>query len=181
MDKTVLRGAHVVDTPHELVPARADAAPTVRAIACEVGHPNAPEAHVCRICGRTIAAARVIRVPRPTLGVLRRVGPAPDAPECIPLVGELVLGCDAPVPGSEGAATHIQVGSRRAGVAGRHLHIEMEGWHVLVADLGSAGGTMIEIPGAGPTRLGTRQPTLITPGTTIRLAESLAYRFEVSR
>lgn len=155
--------------------------PSVRALICQSDHPNPPESHSCRICGQALANTRVTWIPRPTLGVLRLVQGATDAPDLIVIDGNLVLGADPASPARSGLPRQIRVGSARSGVSARHLHIGLEGWHVLVSDLGSDTGTTIEIPGTEPTLLATRHPTLITPGTVIVLANSISYLFQVSK
>ena len=51
--------------------------------------------------------------------------------------------------------------------------------HVLVTDLSSTNGTMVEVPGEQPERVHPQRPVMISPGTRITMAEVATYVYEV--
>jgi hypothetical protein len=61
-----------------------------------------------------------------------------------------------------------------------HLQIRLEGWHVLVVDLGSRNGTVVAVPGRLPQLLVPRQPCLMTPGSLVTLADDVSFRYEAT-
>lgn len=152
----------------------ASTGPSVLARVCPAGHPNPPQAAQCRDCGAALTQDAV-RVPRPPLGTARLSSGEVlvlDTPAVLgrsPRVGR-VAGGDVPRP--------VTVPSPTREVSGTHLAIRLEEWHVLVADLGSANGTILRRPGQPPQRLHPREPALVFSGDVVDLGDGVTVAFE---
>ncbi len=102
---------------------------------CPDGHPNDPEATVCRLCHHRLdQAASIVDLPPEALArLLLEDGTAID------LIDDLVIGrCP---PGDDGTRTPLVVSGRQ--VSRCHLSIEIRGWRLLIRDQGSTNGTFI--------------------------------------
>ncbi len=55
----------------------------------------------------------------------------------------------------------------------------LDGWHVLVRDLGSTNGTTVTLPGQEPVRLRPTEDQGIEPGTVVTLADEVVLTYEV--
>jgi hypothetical protein len=149
--------------------------PTVLAVTCPNGHLTPPFAAGCRICRQPVDPSDPRRVPRPVLGMLRR-----DGGDSITLDRDVLLG-RAPQHGSSDAATqpHL-VRITDPGVSRSHVQIILDGWQVLVRDLGSSNGTELELPGESPQKLRAHEDYLAEPGTRIILADDVAFTYVVT-
>lgn len=154
------------------------AGPVVLAVRCTTGHYSAPHATRCRVCGQELPTQQPEPTMRPPLGLLRLstgdvvtldrgvlVGRAPRSPH-------EVDGADAP---------HLlRVASPDNEISRNHVEVVLDGWHVLVRDLGSTNGTTVTLPGASPVRVRPDDQQSIEPGTTITLADQVSMVFEVT-
>jgi len=149
--------------------------PTVHAVLCSAQHPNPVQATYCRSCGEALGFASVQLVTRPQLGVLRfstgqevvldqnvLVGRAPRA--------DRVAGGQLPRP--------VRIEGRGLDISRNHLEVRLEGWHVLVVDLGSRNGTLVTLPGRAPQLIDARVPCLIAVGTVVELTEGVTFTYE---
>jgi len=165
------------DGPADLDPPaeRGGGAPTVHAVLCSAQHPNPVQATYCRSCGEALGFASVQLVSRPPLGVLRfstgqevvldqnvLVGRAPRA--------DRVPGRQLPRP--------VRIEGQGLDISRNHLEVRLEGWHVLVVDLGSRNGTLVTLPGRAPQLIDARVPCLIAVGTVVELTEDVTFSLE---
>lgn len=138
-------------------------APEVDGVCCVRDHFNDPRALYCVICGISMLqqTARLVRRPRPPLGVL-----VWDDGETVSLTVDLVLGRhpyghDLVVRG-EARPLEIADGAER--LSRSHLAIRLEGWNVTIEDLGSTNGTVVSSDASGP-------PQRLAPGAIVNLAD----------
>lgn len=136
--------------------------PSVQALLCASQHPNPPHESSCRQCGQSLGGTP-IAVPRPTLGTLRFSNSM-----LVVLNRPAVIGRN---PKLQGASTgevpdlvKIDVGQ---GLSRTHAAVNIEGWQVLLEDLNSANGTIVQLPGREPRRLHPGEPVLLEHGTTV--------------
>ncbi|WP_203338572.1 FHA domain-containing protein [Nocardioides limicola] len=173
-EHTVLRGAPArarFVTPGHLQQPTAD---TVLAVHCPVGHLTPPEAPRCRICGAEVPREDPVRVPRPVLGVLLL-----PSSEQVPLDRGVVFGRKPSPIGSDWPhLVHLPHDSTY--LSRMHLQVELDGWLVLVRDLGSASGTTLRTPGRAPERLRAGEPHILEPGQSLDLADVYEIVYEVS-
>ncbi|MCF6378470.1 FHA domain-containing protein [Nocardioides KLBMP 9356] len=62
-------------------------------------------------------------------------------------------------------------------VSGTHLEIRLEGWSVMVADLGSTNGTFLQRPGQPTVRV-SETPQLLHSDDVVQLGHGVDLRFE---
>lgn len=146
----------------------------VAAAVCEAGHPNPPERTECVSCGRPLLDTGLVQVPRTTRGTM--ILPNGDA---IPLEGEIVLGRS---PRATGIASHsvpttavIAEGSRD--VSRSHARVLVEGWTVLIEDLGSTNGTMLFGTDGRQQRLRPHEPVVVSDGDVAVFGEVASVQF----
>jgi hypothetical protein len=149
---------------------------TVLVALCWRGHPTEPNVPACRVCGGPVPRQDPVEMVRPPLGYLRLSTGA-----VVNLDRGVVMGRDPVIPdGSKRDHPNtIRVASPERDVSRTHLEIVLEGWHVLVRDLGSKNGTVITQPGRQPLRLRADEPEILEPGAVVTMAEELSFRFEV--
>lgn len=148
---------------------------TVLAVSCPTGHLTPADGKVCRVCRQPLAPQEPRRVPRPTLGGLRL-----PTGEVVPLDRGVVLGRKpAPLEDSSDWPHLVHLPSDHSFVSRMHLHIELDGWHVLARDLDSRGGTMLTMPGRDPELMRAGEAYVLEPGCSLDLAEVYEVRFEV--
>jgi pSer/pThr/pTyr-binding forkhead associated (FHA) protein len=66
------------------------------------------------------------------------------------------------------------------GVSRNHVHVALDGWQVLVRDLGSSNGTEIQLPGGEVEKLRSGEDYLVEAGTVLTLAGDIQYTYEVT-
>ena len=151
--------------------------PVVLAVMCPAGHPSPPHAGRCRTCDREIPPQQPFRTPRPPLGVLRI-----STGGVVPLDRGVLLG-RAPQVNEELPANQrphlLRVGGADRDISRNHAEVVLEGWHVLVRDLGSTNGTTVTLPGEEPVRLRPTEDQGIEPGSVITLADEVSLTYEV--
>ena len=151
--------------------------PVVLAVLCPAGHPSPPHAGSCRTCGREIPPQQPFPTPRPSLGVLRI-----STGGGVPLDRGVLLG-RAPRVNEELPANQrphlLRVGGVDRDISRNHAEVVLEGWHVLVRDLGSTNGTTVTLPGQEPVRLRPTEDQGIEPGTVVTLADEVSLTYEV--
>lgn len=126
-------------------PGRLDGLPVVQVqgIQCPIGHHNHPAAQLCTSCGRRLGVNRTVNIelgPRPPLGVLLA-----DDGSSVSLDANLIIGREP--------NNHPDVLAQKAlpwaipdstfHISREHLAVYLDGWSVLVQDLGSANGTRL--------------------------------------
>ncbi|MGZ3147138.1 FHA domain-containing protein [Lentzea chajnantorensis] len=145
----------------------------VRARRCPSGHLSSDYAVHCRVCEVLLPDQVAIVLDRPVLGLLRM-----STGDTIALDRDVVVGRD---PGGDRRhANLVQVGSETdAEISRTHVEVRLEGWDVLVRDLGSTNGTTISRPGCPPEQLAPHIEQFLTPGTRVSLSEQVFFTFEV--
>ncbi len=151
--------------------------PVVLAVLCPAGHHSPPHAGRCRTCQREIPPQQPTPIPRPTLGVLRI-----STGGSVPLDRGVLLGRSPRVNEELPAAQRphlVRVGGVDRDISRNHAEVVLEGWHVLVRDLGSTNGTTVALPGEEPVRLRPTEDQGIEPGAVITLADEVSLTYEV--
>ena len=160
------------------VPTPPPAAPVVLAVACPEGHPSPPHADRCRTCDREIAPQEPFHTPRPPLGVLRI-----STGEVVRLDRGVLLGraphVEEGLPADERPHL-VRVGGVDRDISRTHAEVVLEGWRVLVRDLGSTNGTTVTAPGEEPERLRPAEDREVDPGAVITLADVVSLTYEVN-
>lgn len=159
------------------LPAPPAGAPMVHAVRCRGGHLNPPHATNCRVCDALIGTQEHVTVPRPVLGVLRF-----SDGRTLFLSGPMLIGRSPRADGAVGGEPPelVAVASPLKEISGTHLEVRIEGWQVFLVDRQSTNGTVATLPGRDAQRLHPGEPFLITPGTSVNLADEIEFRFEAS-
>jgi hypothetical protein len=171
-DATIKRGS----IGHELrVPDASN--PLVLAVRCAAGHLSPGFVATCRVCGSLVDAQTPIEVMRPILGQLRL-----STGDVVTLDRGAVMGRSPSVPEGSAEVPHlIKLGTHDTDLSRNHLEVTLDGWHVVVTDLGSKNGSVVTRPGATPERLRAHESQIIEPGTTVSLADVISFRFEATQ
>lgn len=152
--------------------------PSVLAVLCSAGHPTPPHGDRCRVCGAGIPPQGPFTMPRPPLGVLRL-----STGDVVTLDRSVLLG-RAPKLG-EGVAAHdrphvVKVPSPERDISRNHVEVILEGWHVLIRDLGTTNGTTVTLPGESPVRLRANDQQVLEPGSFVSMADEVTFTFETT-
>ena len=151
--------------------------PIVLAVLCPAGHPSPPHASSCRVCDREIPPQQPFQAPRPPLGTIRL-----STGDVVTLDRGVLLGRAPKVNADLPAAQRphlVRVVSRDNDISRNHVEIVLEGWHVLVRDLGSTNGTTVALPGQQAVRLRPSDSQVIEPGTVVGMADEVSFSYEV--
>ncbi len=151
--------------------------PSVLAVLCESGHASPPHEERCRVCGAGIPRQEPLRVPRPSLGVLRLSTGAVVSLDRAVLLGR------APTTGDVAAHDRphlVKVPSPERDISRNHVEVALDGWHVLVRDLGTTNGTTVALPGQQPVRLRASDQQVLEPGSVVSMADEVSFTFEVT-
>jgi hypothetical protein len=169
------RLAHQASPP---APSHADAPVptehTVLARLCSAGHPSPPQSARCRVCGLDLVT-EARRVPRPPLGrIVLSTGPV------IELDRPVVVGRKPRVSRVQGADLPrlVTVPSPQQDISRSHLELRIEEWHVLVADLGTTNGTILQRPGQPHRRLHPNEAVMIRSDDVVDIGEGVTIAFE---
>ncbi|MEV0195677.1 protein kinase [Nonomuraea sp. NPDC050691] len=155
------------------------AAPLVYGMLCPQGHFNDPRLPDCAVCGVAMVGGVWVRQARPPLGVL-----LVDDGQVLPLDRPYLVGRrpETAPEVEDGSAVPVPVDDREQSVSRRHLLVDMDGWDVVVVDLGSTNGTALLTPSApGFAELPPESPVVLPPGAVIRVGLSRTLRFEPHR
>lgn len=152
--------------------------PSVLAVLCSAGHPTPPHGDRCRVCGSSIPPQEPFTMPRPPLGVLRL-----STGDVVTLDRSVLLG-RAPRLG-DGLAAHdrphvVKVPSPERDISRNHVEVILEGWHVLIRDLGTTNGTTVTLPGGSPVRLRANDQQVLEPGSLVSMADEVSFTFEAA-
>jgi FHA domain len=154
-------------------------APEIIGVYCKNGHFDDPRARFCAVCGIGMNQQTLVPRPglRPPLGLLVLDGGA-----IFQLDTDYVLGreptLDAAV--AAGEARPLRVVDDSGTVSRVHAKIQLDGWQVLVADLGSANGTFIRPPDEADQWLTPRVPVALVPGSQVVMG-AFGFRYESHR
>jgi FHA domain len=154
--------------------------PIIQGVYCKNGHFNDPEARYCGVCGISMNQQTLVPRPgpRPPLGVL-----VMDDGAVFQLDHDYVVGreptLDASVAGGGSRPLRIR---DDAGIVSRvHAQLHLDGWRVLLTDLGSANGTRLLLPGEhAEISLQPQVPVVLVPGCQVDLG-GRGFRYESHR
>ncbi|MGY1739987.1 MULTISPECIES: FHA domain-containing protein [unclassified Blastococcus] len=146
-----------------------DTRPKVKGILCKNGHLNDPRVLFCAQCGirTTQQTAVFVEGVRPPLGLL-----VFDNGATVSLDADYLLGREPETDGRvrDGSHRPLLVVDQTGGVSRHHAEIRLEGWDVVLTDIGSANGTLFARRGElAWTSLIPGQPVQLTPGMTVRM------------
>jgi FHA domain len=147
--------------------------PTVQAVMCPSNHPNPLGAVTCTKCRQPVVGQPTV-IGRPRLGQLRL-----DTGQVIGLDRPLIIGRKPKVEGRMlSEMPHLIELAIGNGLSRSHAMVKLEGWHVLLEDLGSANGTILTLPGQPARRLHEGEPALLEFGSHIELGGEVTAFYE---
>jgi hypothetical protein len=156
------------------------AGPIIQGVYCKNGHFDDPEALFCAICGISMNQQTLVPRPgeRPPLGVLLL-----DDGSVFQLDSDYVVGREPSLDGSvaAGKARPLRVADDTGIVSRVHARVHLDGWRVLVTDLGSANGTRVLLPGQPADQpLVPQVPIVLATGSQVDLG-GRGFRYESHR
>jgi hypothetical protein len=168
------------DRPEPDSPAQPAAdAPSVLGVYCKNGHFDDPAARFCAVCGISMNQQTLVPKPgpRPPLGVL-----AFDDGSIFQLDSDYVIGREPTLNASvaAGKARPLCVVDDAGIVSRAHAALQLDGWRVLVTDLGSANGTRIQHRDEAPQPLSPHVSVELFPGSHVDLG-GCGFRYESHR
>ena len=155
---------------HELLQGNSYAeGPIIQGVYCKNGHFDDPEASFCAICGISMNQQTLVPRPgpRPPLGVL-----LVDDGAVFQLDKDYIVGREPSLDSSvaAGLARPLRVADDAGIVSRVHARVQLDGWRVLVTDLGSANGTRVRLPRQSADQvLAPQVPVVLAPGSQIDL------------
>jgi len=164
-------GPHPVSSPPGGLPPTGQ---TVLARVCGAGHPNPPQSTQCHLCGLDLLG-EASRVSRPTLGrIVLSTG------SVIELDRPVVVGRKPRVSRVQGADLPrlVTVPSPQQDISRSHLEVRIEEWHVLVVDLGTTNGTILQRPGQPHRRLHPNESVMVRSADVVDLGDGVTITFE---
>lgn len=166
-----------VDTPVDDLGA-AVGAPIVLGVYCKNGHFGDPNARSCVVCGvsRGRRGPAPQPGPRPPLGAL-----VLDDNSALELSADCVVGREPTLDPSVAAGEAHPLSIPDAAVSRVHARIHLDGWQVLLIDLGSVNGTRIRLPGKRSEQaLEPNVPFPLQSGTRV-LVGTQGFQYEAHR
>jgi FHA domain-containing protein len=163
--------------PAALVKEPEDTRPKVKGYLCKNGHLNDPRVQFCALCGVRMAQQTGVLLEgvRPPLGLL-----VFDNGATVSLDADYLLGREPETDERvrSGQFRPLLVVDQTGGVSRRHAEIRLEGWDVVLVDIGSANGTLVAPRGAPAwASLVPGQPVQLMPGMAVRMG-SRQFAFE---
>ncbi len=157
----------------------ASEAPIIEGVYCQNGHFEDPQALSCATCGVPMnQQQQPVFGPRPPLGVL-----VLDDGSVFQLDTDYIVGREPGLDASvaAGQSRPLRVADDSGIVSRVHARVQLDGWRVIITDLGSANGTKIRYPNdAGEQVLTPNMPTVLTSGSVVDLG-GREFRFESHR
>lgn len=144
----------------------------VESLECEHGHLNPLTTTVCRVCGSQLPSQVPVRVPRPSLGMLRF-----STGEVVSLDRPIAVGRN---PDARPGYSIVRLGGNNPDVSRNHAEVTLDGWQVLITDI-STNGTVVTPPWEEPQRLQPHRPFPIEPGTVVSLSDDMSFQYEVGQ
>jgi hypothetical protein len=155
----------------------APSGPTVLALHCTNGHPSPPSSDACRVCQAPLPTGQdPVRIARPNLGILRFSNEL-----IVPLDRSVIFGRD-PRPSTDNPAERPNlIRPIESGELSRmHASITIEGWQLLLRDLGSTHGTFLTRPGATTEQIRAQKDYQVEPGSVVSFAEIVSFTYEAT-
>lgn len=142
----------------------------VHALVCACGSANPPARVGCRTCGAALDGEELQVVDRPTLAVLEF-----STGETFPVDRNVLIGRNPKVEQSHaGELPRIaRIDSDNSGLSRTHAQVGVEGWDMLLEDLGSRNGTSVTLPGKPARRLHPGEPVLLEIGAVIEFDDDV--------
>ena len=165
------------DTPVDDLGAAAGA-PIVLGVYCKNGHFGDPNARSCVVCGvsRGRRGPAPQPGPRPPLGAL-----VLDDNSALELSADCVVGREPTLDPAVAAGEAHPLSIPDAAVSRVHARIHLDGWQVLLIDLGSVNGTRIRLPGKRSEQaLEPNVPFPLQSGTRV-LVGTQGFQYEAHR
>jgi hypothetical protein len=153
-------------------------APIVLGVYCKNGHFGDPNARSCVVCGvsRGRRGPAPQPGPRPPLGAL-----VLDDNSALELGLDCVVGREPALDPSVAAGEAHPLAIADAAVSRVHARIHLDGWQVLLIDLGSVNGTRIRLPGKRSEQaLEPNVPVPLQSGTRV-LVGTQGFQYEAHR
>ena len=153
-------------------------APIVLGVYCKNGHFGDPNARSCVVCGvsRGRRGPAPQPGPRPPLGAL-----VLDDNSALELSADCVVGREPTLDPSVAAGEAHPLSIPDAAVSRVHARIHLDGWQVLLIDLGSVNGTRIRLPGKRSEQaLEPNVPVPLQSGTRV-LVGTQGFQYEAHR
>jgi hypothetical protein len=153
-------------------------APIVLGVYCKNGHFGDPNARSCVVCGvsRGRRGPAPQPGPRPPLGAL-----VLDDNSALELGLDCVVGREPALDPSVAAGEAHPLAIADAAVSRVHARIHLDGWQVLLIDLGSVNGTRIRLPGKRSEQaLEPNVPAPLQSGTRV-LVGTQGFQYEAHR
>jgi hypothetical protein len=164
--------------PGSPAPPAADA-PSVLGVYCKNGHFGDPAARSCAVCGVSMTQKTLVpqRAPRPPLGVL-----AFDDGSVVQLDSDYVIGREPTLNASvaAGQARPLSVVDDAGIVSRAHAALQLDGWRVLITDLGSANGTQLRRADEASEQLTPHVAVELPPGSHVDMG-GCGFRYESRR
>jgi hypothetical protein len=153
-------------------------APIVLGVYCKNGHFGDPNARSCVVCGvsRGRRGPAPQPGPRPPLGAL-----VLDDNSALELSIDCVVGREPALDPSVAVGEAHPLAIADAAVSRVHARIHLDGWQVLLIDLGSVNGTRIRLPGKRSEQaLEPNVPVPLQSGTRV-LVGTQGFQYEAHR
>ena len=149
----------------------------VRAIVCASGHANPPNLAYCRSCGAQLVGLAATAMARPVLGVLRFSNGL-----TVPVDRPQIIGRSPKIEGQvEGELPNlVKLDDAGQGLSRRHAALHIEGWDLLIEDLGSANDTIVTVHGYPQRRLTPGEPALLELGASVDLGGEISFTYEAT-
>jgi hypothetical protein len=151
----------------------------VLGVYCKNGHFGDPAARSCAVCGVSMTQKTLVpqRAPRPPLGVL-----AFDDGSVVQLDSDYVIGREPTLNASvaAGQARPLSVVDDAGIVSRAHAALQLDGWRVLITDLGSANGTQLRRADEASEQLTPHVAVELPPGSHVDMG-GCGFRYESRR
>jgi hypothetical protein len=144
----------------------------ISAVLCPSGHANPPERATCWKCAALLSGGKVVRINRPPLGELVFQNGRTVTIDRTILVGRSPR---AERTDASGIPQLVMVDSPNSDVSRTHARVFVEGWQVLLEDMGSTNGTLITTAGVS-RRIRAGEPAIVTDGAVIDLGDGVVFR-----
>ena len=161
------------DAPSIYAPPSSLKLPKINAKQCTFGHVNPPERNLCIQCGGRVDGAET-QITRPVLGHMK----ISDG-STIELLKPLIIGRYPSAAKSSGEeARLVTVRSPNHDISRSHLEVRLEGWKVLVTDLGTVNGSVLIRESKAPQGLAPHEPIPVISGDLVDLGDGVTLTFE---
>lgn len=161
------------DAPSMYAPPASLKLPKINAKQCTFGHVNPPERNLCIQCGGRVDGPET-QITRPVLGHMK----ISDG-STIELLKPLIIGRYPSAAKSSGEdARLVTVRSPNHDISRSHLEVRLEGWKVLVTDLGTVNGSVLVRESKAPQQLAPHEPIPVISGDLVDLGDGVTLTFE---